>query len=239
MTPIKRSWPVRSVSKQTNQIHLQFCLKATIARLPILLNVPWWNGPTEKSRRIFSNPGHEAQVTLSHLSSCRAPIFQKRGPWDSLRQNSDDSSVLMRQNYKSCLTKAYSQTTKARFNSFCNGKRDDKGKLTTVRTTSDRYQLFVTKPHFRISIAPTQHRSFFWNWPLHSLQSWGVQLKLHIYLLRTIKSELDKSVIVQWVDTVKNYSILENSFPRKLIGISLKKRIGQKQPRVIWLLLIS
>ena len=35
---------------------------------------------------------HKYTVTSSCLSSYRAPIFQKRGPWDSLRQNPDENT---------------------------------------------------------------------------------------------------------------------------------------------------
>ena len=50
---------------------------------------------TEKSQGVFSHTSHGAQVTLSRLSSCRAPILQEKGPCDSLRQTPGENTGVM------------------------------------------------------------------------------------------------------------------------------------------------
>ena len=52
----------------------------------------------------FFHSNRGMQVTLPSLSSHRAPIFQQRGPWDSLRQNPGENTDTAKNNVERCLS---------------------------------------------------------------------------------------------------------------------------------------
>ena len=104
MMPIKKSWLEVNKSNAFTQGNSNFWTNTLSTHATRI----WTCLDETEGREImedFFNSSHGTQVIFAPLSSHRAPIFQQRGPWDSLRQNHGENTDTAKNNsFERCLS---------------------------------------------------------------------------------------------------------------------------------------